>query len=169
MAISWLDPAQTNLTGQTLIDVREYPEYAAGYIKGSRLMKASAIAETLDAAEPVVLICRSGRRALDAANTLEARGFTNLRILNGGIQAWQSAGLPLIKAAKIPVSLERQVRIIAGSLVLFFMLLGATISPWLFLGATFVAAGLVFAGITDICMMATLLGKAPWNRAATCN
>ena len=120
--------------------------------------------------EPVLLVCRSGKRAAQAADTLERLGFQNVNVLQGGFEAWKAAGLPTHIEEHKPWSLERQVRAIAGSMVLLFTLLGLVVSPW-FLGLTLlVGAGLLFAGVTDVCLMATALGKLPWNRrsGATC-
>jgi rhodanese-related sulfurtransferase len=153
---------------ELLIDVREFPEYAAGHIAGSQLVPLSTVATASaawDVATPITLICKSGRRAEQARQQLAARNFTHLSVLQGGIDAWRSAGKPLEATTRQPWSLERQVRITAGSLVLVTMLLAHFVSPYFFFATAFVGAGLVFAGVSDICMMATVLGKLPWNRA----
>lgn len=166
--IRFIPPAQLETRAARLIDVREYPEFAAAAIVGSVLVPLSTIekkAEDWKKTAGIVLICRSGRRALDAAQRLEKIGFTDLAVLEGGVEAWQTAGLPVQAAAEHkPWSLERQVRTIAGSMVVLSTILGLTVSPWFFAWALFVGAGLVFAGVSDICLMATLLGKLPWNR-----
>jgi hypothetical protein len=84
------------------------------------------------------------------------------------MEAWQRAGLPIAISERRPWSLERQVRAIAGTLVLLLTLLGLTTSPWFFAGTLFVGGGLLFAGVTDLCLMATLLGRMQWNRASQC-
>ena len=153
---------------ELLVDVREFPEFAAGHIAGSQLVPLSSLAAACaswDPATPITLICRTDRRANLAREQLAARKFTNLSVLDGGIQAWRAAGKPLEKAARQPWSLERQVRVAAGSLVLITLLLAHFVSPNFFFATAFVGAGLVFAGVSDICMMATVLGKLPWNRA----
>jgi len=152
---------------QLFIDVREFPEYAAGHIAGSQLVPLSTLAsvsESWDPATPITLVCKSGRRAEEAREQLAARNFTNLTVLAGGIEAWRAAGKPLEATARQPWSLERQVRIVAGSLVLITLLLAHFVSTYFFFATAFVGAGLVFAGVSDICMMATVLGKLPWNR-----
>jgi len=152
---------------ELLIDVREFPEYAAGHIAGSQLVPLATLAQASALwarATPITLLCRTERRAKLAREQLAALHFTNLAVLEGGIEAWQAAGKPLDKLARQPWSLERQVRIAAGSLVLITLLLAHFVSPYFFFATAFVGAGLVFAGVSDICMMATLLGKLPWNR-----
>lgn len=149
------------------IDVREYPEFAGGHIAGSELTPLGTLAEASAAwerAQPVMLVCRSGRRAEEARRLLAARGFLSVEVLAGGIEAWREQGKPLVSIARRPWSLERQVRIAAGSLVLLTLVLAAAVSRYFLLATAAVGAGLVFAGISDICMMASLLGRMPWNR-----
>jgi hypothetical protein len=115
-------------------------------------------------AEPLTLVCRSGRRAEQARQQLEADGFASVVVLAGGIDAWRAAGKPLETADRKLWAMERQVRIMAGSLVLISLILGFFVTPWLFLATGFVGGGLVFAGISDTCVMGSLLSKLPWNR-----
>jgi hypothetical protein len=112
------------------------------------------------------LICRSGSRSRQAAEAFEREGFANSVSVDGGTLAWERAGLPVVRGERKAISLERQVRIAAGSLVVLGTALGAFVHPG-FLGiAAFVGAGLVFAGITDTCGMGLMLAKMPWNRVA---
>ena len=164
-----LSPEQAQRNGHTVIDVREFPEHAAGAIIGSRLVPLSTVEKEAAAwkrEEPVLLVCRSGKRATQAADTLERLGFQNVNILQGGMDAWKNASLPINVEDKRPWSIERQVRAIAGGLVLLFTLLGLTASSWFFAGTLFAGAGLLFAGVTDVCFMATALGQLPWNKAS---
>ena len=149
-----------------LIDVREYPEFAAGHIEGSHLVPLGALDKTSegwDRSHPLTLICRSGQRSEQARQTLASKGFQHLDVLQGGIQAWTQAGKPLCVAASQPWSMERQVRVTAGSLVLASFALGLLTSRKFFVGAALVGAGLVYAGVSDTCMMGSLLGRMPWN------
>ncbi len=149
-----------------LVDVREAPEFAAGRIAGTRLIPQGGLATRageLDRARPVVLVCRSGKRSEQARGRLEALGFTDVACLEGGLMAWEAAGLPVEKDARAPWSLERQVRVAAGALVLLGVTLGFLVHPGLFGLSAFVGAGLVFAGITDWCGLGLLIAKAPWN------
>jgi len=150
----------------TLIDVREYPEFATGHIEGSQLVPLGTLSATCarwDKAAPLVLICRSGQRAEPARAMLAGNGFQSLEVPDGGVDGWRSAGKPLLVDARKPWAMERQVRVV-GSLVLGFVVLGMLVSPRLVIGAGLIGAGLVFAGVSDTCMMGSLLGRMPWNR-----
>jgi rhodanese-related sulfurtransferase len=152
--------------GCQLVDVREFPEYDAERVAGARLAPLSALEEGLggtDAQRPVYLMCRSGKRAALAAQRLAARGFKNLWVIDGGMQAWAAAGLPVERGAGRVWSLERQVRFAAGLLILAGVLL-SLISPWFILLSGFVGAGLTFSAVTDTCGMAMVLARMPWNR-----
>ena len=112
--------------------------------------------------KPVYVICRSGSRAAKACEAFAKAGFTNVINVDGGTQAWESAGLPVNRGKK-GMSLERQVRIAAG----FLVVLGVGLSflhPWFIGLSAFVGAGLMFAGITDTCAMGMLIAKMPWNK-----
>ena len=149
-----------------LIDVREYSEFAEGHIEGSELVPLGTLdkaSEGWDRFAPLTLVCRSGRRSENARQTLAGKGFTSLRVLDGGVQAWTSSGKPLTVAENKPRSMERQVRVTAGALVLTFFGLGLLTSKKFFVGAGLVGAGLVYAGVSDTCMMASVLGRMPWN------
>jgi rhodanese-related sulfurtransferase len=151
-----------------LIDVREYPEYAAGHIEGSSLVPLgilSQASESWDRTAPLVLVCRTQRRSEQALQLLASKGFTALSVLEGGVQSWSEAGGPLIISEHRPWSIERQVRAVAGSLVLLTMSLAYLLSPLFLIGTALIGAGLLFAGVSDICMMASLLGRLPWNRS----
>jgi len=113
--------------------------------------------------EPLYLICQAGSRSEKACEKFQQAGFSNVVSVAGGTLACMDAGLPLVRGQK-RMSLERQVRIAAGSLVLLGVLLGFFVHPALFGLSGFVGAGLVFAGITDTCGMGMLLAKMPWNR-----
>lgn len=154
----------------TLFDVRTPAEYGEAHIPGSRLMpldRLDADAVKAASANPAqcVLVCRSGKRAEQAYQKLTAAGCGNLAILDGGVTAWESAGLPVNRGRKA-VSLERQVRITAGLLVLTGVILGTSVHPGFYGLSAFVGAGLTFAGVTDWCGMAMILAKMPWNQRA---
>ena len=149
-----------------LIDVREYPEFAEGHIESAELVPLGTLdkaSEDWNRSQPLTLICRGGRRAELARQTLAAKGFQSLTVLEGGVQAWTNGGKPLTVAANRPWSMERQVRVAAGSLVLAFFGLGLLASKKFFVGAGLVGAGLVYAGVSDNCLMASVLCRMPWN------
>lgn len=153
-------------TPPLLLDVREYAEFAGGRLPGARLLPLAELegrAGELPRDREIVTVCRSGRRSADAAEKLGQLGFTKVSGLDGGLMAWEQAGLSLERDARAPWALERQVRLVAGLLVL----LGLSLShvwPAAIALAWFVPAGLVFAAITDSCAMGMLIAKLPWNR-----
>jgi len=114
--------------------------------------------------QTVYVICKSGGRAAKACERFHAAGFTNVASVEGGTEAWEAAGLPLVRGASRVLSLERQVRIGAGSLVLLGVILGWNVHAAFFGLSAFIGAGLIFAGVTDWCGMGLLLAKAPWNQ-----
>ncbi len=156
----------------TLFDVRTPAEFETAHIPGSYNVPLDALDEHADALSrhldaPLVLICRSGNRADQAQRTLAAAGMANLAVLAGGILAWQAAGGPL-RRGRPRWDLERQVRLIAGSLVLAGLLASLAFEPAKWLAAA-VGAGLTFAALTNTCAMGALLSKLPFNRAPSCD
>lgn len=151
----------------TLIDVREPGEFAGEHIPGATLVPLSKFdlrKITQNADTQLVLYCRSGSRSQMAAQKLLEAGFESVSQLSGGIGAWKEAGFPTIKNSNAPISLMRQVQIVAGSLVVTGTLLGILVSPGFLILSGFVGAGLVYAGITDTCMLGTMLSKLPYNQ-----
>jgi rhodanese-related sulfurtransferase len=153
-----------------LIDVRtpaEFEQVHVGFAKNIPLdqLDANAVMRSGNGAEgePLYLICHTGARSQKACEKLQQAGYTNVVNVEGGTQAWDQAGLPVVRG-KATISLERQVRIAAGSLVLLGTGLGWFVHPAFFGLAAFVGAGLVFAGVTDTCGMGMLLARMPWNR-----
>jgi rhodanese-related sulfurtransferase len=152
-----------------LIDVREADEHARDRIEGSTLLAASSLGASAlpeDGERIVVLHCRSGQRSADVGARALAAGRPSIHHLAGGLLAWRDAGLPVIENRRVPISIMRQVQISAGSLVAIGTGLGAFVHPgWLVLSG-FVGLGLVFAGATGTCGMASVLALMPWNRRA---
>jgi len=155
------------------LDVRTPAEFEEVHIQGAVLhplsdLNPTKVQELASNKNGCVVICRSGGRARQASEKLVSSGVSNIAILEGGVTAWDNAGLPVIRGKKT-ISLERQVRIAAGALVFIGSALGFLVHPaWIALSA-FVGAGLMFAGITDTCGMAMMLAKMPWNtKGSTC-
>jgi rhodanese-related sulfurtransferase len=154
-----------------LIDVRTPVEYREVHAGPARLVPLDSLdpdaimrARSGSEGDPLYTICRTGGRGRQAAERLRAAGYTDVVNVEGGTLAWERAGLPVVRGLKT-MSLERQVRVAAGSLVVLGTGLGAFVHP-AFLGlAAFVGAGLIFAGISDTCAMGMLLARMPWNRA----
>lgn len=162
-------PAEVNKArgGSLLLDVRMPAEFEEIHIPGSVLhplsdLDPAAVRKLAEGKNSCVVVCRSGNRARQAAAKLEAAGVPHLAILDGGVLAWESAGLE-VKRGRKTISLERQVRIGAGSMVLAGVALGFLGNPAFFFLAGFVGCGLIFAGVTDWCGMGLLLAKMPWN------
>lgn len=157
----------------TLIDVRTPAEFRevhaeiARNVPLDRLRASDFVALRTGSNEPVYVICRSGSRGKQACEKLQQDGLPEIVNVEGGTQAWEVEGLPVVRGQKA-ISLERQVRIGAGSLVLIGVLLGWFAHPLFFGLAAFVGAGLVFAGVTDTCGMGLLLARMPWNRVSNC-
>lgn len=116
------------------------------------------------ASEPLYIICKGGTRGAKAQQKFVDAGYKNVVNVEGGTEAWVAAGLPVVRGKKA-VSLERQVRIAAGLIVLIGAL-AAIFTGNVYLAGipAFVGAGLMFAGITDSCAMGMLIAKMPWNR-----
>jgi rhodanese-related sulfurtransferase len=153
-----------------LIDVRTPAEYREMHADVAVLMplgswdpKVLMAQRGRNPSSPLYTICRSGSRGKMACEKLAAAGCSNVINVDGGTAAWVEQGLPVVRGAKA-VSLERQVRIAAGTLVLLGLLLAQLVHPYFALLTGFVGLGLVFAGITDTCGMAILLSRMPWNR-----
>jgi len=154
-----------------VLDVRTPVEYAQIHVREARLeplekfeSKESIERLLLPKDKPVYLLCRSGTRAAKAAEALRKAGYDQPVVVEGGTLGWIQAGLPVERSEKNIISLERQVRIGAGSLVLLGVILSFVIHPAFIALSAFVGGGLVFAGITDWCGMGLLLAKAPWNQ-----
>lgn len=153
-----------------LIDVRTPVEYREVHAKQARNVPLDRLdPKTLmesrngSSEEPLYVICRTGNRADRACRKFDAAGYSNIVNVEGGTVGWEQAGLPVVHGKKA-ISLERQVRIVAGFLTLIGAVLALTVSIWFALLPAFIGAGLAFAGITDTCGMAMLLAKMPWNQ-----
>ncbi len=153
--------------GAVLIDIRETDEFARSHVKGAQSHPLSTWEKahlTVDPDADVIFTCRSGMRTAGACDRLAARVNGNAFVLDGGLDAWAKAGLPVETNADAPMEIMRQVQIAAGSLVLIGVIFGFLVTPAWFALSAFVGAGLTFAGVSGYCGMARLLMLAPWNR-----
>jgi rhodanese-related sulfurtransferase len=153
-----------------IIDVRTPGEFAAGHIAGSYNVPLAALAEhqaelCQQGARPVFLVCQSGRRAAVAEEQLRQARLDSVHVLDGGMVAWERAGLPLarLEADSAPWTLERQVRLVAGGIVAATVA-ASLVWPPARLVAGAVGAGLVLAAVTDTCAMGSLLARLPYNK-----
>jgi rhodanese-related sulfurtransferase len=155
--------------GAVLIDIREGDERVRAQIAGSAHMPLSKLDQIASApaakGQVVVFHCKSGNRTAVNAAKLSAKTPCDAYVLDGGIDAWTAAGLPVIASdKKPPIEIIRQVMIVAGTMALMGVVLGLNVSPvWFYLSA-FVGLGLIFSGVTGYCLMAYILRHMPWNK-----
>lgn len=155
------------------IDVSTRAEFNSLHVQGAKLypfqnFKQEELERDFRAQKPkgkeIYILCRSGTRARMVAKILSQMSDIIPIVVDGGTQACAKIGMPLNRSEYIVMSLERQVRIAAGSLVFAGVVLGTLIQPEFYGLSAFVGAGLVFAGLTDTCAMGIVLAKMPWNR-----
>lgn len=172
MSLATISPEQAKRLmdeGAVLVDIREADEHARERIAGAHHLPLSKLREASIAAEkgkPVIFYCRSGARTLANAPGLAGKIDADCQayVVDGGLNAWKKARLPVIADRRQPLELQRQVQIGAGSLTLIGTLLGLLVSPWFFAVPLFVGGGLSTAGVTGFCGMARVLVHMPWNR-----
>ncbi len=151
-----------------LIDVRTPVEYREVHVECAKNiplheLKPADLLNDSNAQQTIYVICKAGGRGRQACEKLIAAGCNTVINVVGGTDAWDQAGFPVVRGKKA-ISLERQVRIAAGSLLLVGTSLAIFVNPWLVVLNGLIGAGLVFAGVTDFCGMGLLLAKMPWNK-----
>ena len=154
-----------------LVDVRSASEFATAHLPGAiniPLEQVQMRTADLTIGSPVVLVCQTGTRARIAADLIQG-GDRNIIVLNGGTDAWIRAGNPTVRSTASRWALERQVRLIAGLLVVIGVALGVAVNPWWLVVPGFVGCGLTFAGLSNLCLMGEGLARLPWNRARHSN
>ncbi|MFC0224969.1 rhodanese family protein [Serratia aquatilis] len=157
--------------GAHLLDIRSADEYAHEHIAQASLLPLTAIEkgeklQQLTEQDVVIFHCQSGRRTAENAPLLATAVFpAKIYVLEGGLNGWKQQGNSVVKNKNQPLPIMRQVQIAAGSLILLGTILGYLFSSLFFLLPGFVGAGLIFAGVSGFCGMATLLAKMPWNNA----
>ncbi|MFD4371572.1 rhodanese-like domain-containing protein [Streptomyces sp. NPDC058486] len=174
-----LDPAEARdrLDALTVVDVRTPAEYASGHLPGALNVPLDSLGRALPALKAaagrgdLLVVCQSGSRSAAARDRLAAHGVTALD-LAGGTSGWAAAGHALDRPAGAPArpawAMDRQVRLVAGTLVLIGLALGLLVHPAFQLLSAGIAGGLVFSALTNTCGMALMLGKLPYNRANAC-
>jgi rhodanese-related sulfurtransferase len=154
-----------------LIDVRTPAEFSEVHINFARNVPLDRLDEAFPASRasqtggPLYVVCRTGGRGRQACERLAKAGYGDVINVEGGTLAWEAQGLPVVRGEKV-ISLERQVRITAGSLVLLGAVLALLVHPYCIGLSAFVGAGLIFSGVTDTCGMGLLLARMPWNQVA---
>lgn len=152
-----------------LIDIREPDEFARSHAPGALSRPLSHFEEAhlkIEAGRDVVFTCKTGMRTGSNCDRLAAAVDGDAFVLEGGLDGWAKAGLPVETDKSRPIEINRQVQITAGSIVLIGAVLGWLVHPGFYGLSAFVGAGLTFAGLSGTCMMANILMMAPWNRRA---
>jgi rhodanese-related sulfurtransferase len=160
-----------------VLDVRSVAEYRAGHIPGAQLipidtLSADALAQafkrpSLGREETLYITCHAGPRAVQAADRLQQAGYTNVKLIEGGTRRWEQLGLPVERCGKA-LSLERQVQIAIGSLLVLKVFLGFSVHELFFALVAMIGIGLIVAGTTRWCGMTRLIARLPWNRNTNC-
>ncbi|MFZ4777321.1 MAG: rhodanese-like domain-containing protein [Terrimicrobiaceae bacterium] len=159
----------------TLIDVRTPAEFEAVHVPGARLMPLDTLdcagvlagREKAGDASPVHILCHSGVRAKQAAGKFAAVGFEDCVVIEGGTQAWADAGFPVERGERAVLPLDRQMQLTIGLIVLTGVLLAYFLNPaWIWLSA-FAGCGLIFAGLSGICPLRSVIAKMPWNQGGS--
>jgi rhodanese-related sulfurtransferase len=147
-----------------LIDCRSASEFATGHVPGSINIPAEELdarRHDIDAGRPVIFICASGRRAAAAAELVEHG--RPVGVLDGGIKAWASSGREVVMNTASRWSLERQVRLVAGTLAALGGI-ASFIDPRWGLVPVMIGLGLTFAAVSNTCALGEVLMRMPWNR-----
>jgi len=155
-----------------ILDVRTPAEFETAHIPSSYNVPLDLLREhraklSAHLDENVVLVCRSGARATQAEQSLAEAGLSNVKVLTGGILAWQAADAPVNRGA-LRWDLERQVRFVAG-LVMLLSIAVSVFVPSVRYVAGAVGLGLALAALTNTCLMGMLLARLPYNRGASCD
>jgi rhodanese-related sulfurtransferase len=164
----WLDQG----VDVRVLDVRSPAEFDGVHIPGAYNVPLDTLGEHAEdiqrhVDEPVVLVCRSGMRASQAEQRLAAAGMGNVKVLDGGMMAWERID-GNVRRGQARWDIERQVRLVAGSIVLISIIVSIWVPAARFV-AGFIGAGLTFAALSNTCAMGMLLSKLPYNRANTCD
>ena len=163
----WLESGEA-----ILVDVREADEHARERIQGAHLaalstFNPSQVSAMAKPGQRIVMHCKSGRRATDAARMMAEFASTGLAIssMTGGIEGWKTEQLPVVlNTAVSKISVMRQVQIVIGLGVLAGAALAWFVHPAFIVIPAFFGAGLTFAGVSGTCALASIIGKMPWNK-----
>jgi len=152
-----------------LVDVRSHAEFRASHVPGAHNIPLDELGEKIgdevkDKDQTLYLMCSCGNRSGKGCEEMEEMGYHNVISIEGGIIEMKRLGMKIIEEEHHVMSIERQVRITAGSLVLIGLILGFLVHPGYFAISAFIGMGLVFAGITNTCGLGLLLARMPWNK-----
>jgi rhodanese-related sulfurtransferase len=166
--------ANARKTTALFLDVRTPAEFEEAHIEGSVLhplnnLAPGEIEKLASGKNNCVIICQSGSRARLAAAKLKASKLPGPCILDGGVQAWIDAQLPVIRGERKVLPLMRQVQITIGFVSAVGAALALVVDPRFAIIPLFTGCGLLFAGLSGFCGLALLLARMPWNQASSCN
>ncbi len=170
MPLPRISPSDAKLlidNGALLIDIRELEEHARERIPGSRNHPLTNLREgTISANAPAVIFhCKSGNRsALNARLLANATKDVDAFVIDGGIDGWKAAGLPIVKDSLQPIELDRQVHIVAGIITLIATFLGYFINPVFYGVSAVVAVALIITGMTGSSAIKKVMRVMPWNK-----
>ena len=155
-----------------LLDVRTGGEYEASHIPGAWNVPLATLSEHVrefaKVGRPMILICQTGNRAQQAHAKLQSAGKQGLHVLEGGMNAWEAAGGDVVRGETTKWALDRQVRLVAGSLVMAGIA-GSMFVPKLKFLSAGVGFGLAFSAVTNTCAMASMLARLPYNSSDHCD
>jgi rhodanese-related sulfurtransferase len=154
---------------QELLDVRTASEYSSEHVPGAKLvplneLNVEGILARHAPGRPIYVLCQAGARAARAIEQLERAGCDDCVLVEGGMQAWMEAGLPVHRGVRRALPIMRQVQIVVGSLSAAGAVLALLVNVWFAVVPLLLGCGLVFAGVTGTCGMALMLARMPWNR-----
>lgn len=155
-----------------IVDVRTPGEFDTAHIDGAINLPLDQVDApqariVRDAGGRMLLICQSGNRATQACTKLARAGLTEATVLTGGMNAWIAAG-GTVQRGRPRWSLERQVRLAAGLIVLLAIVVSVWLPATRYL-AGLLGAGLTLAAVTNTCLLGMLLARLPYNRGASCD
>jgi rhodanese-related sulfurtransferase len=165
--ISAVDARALIVKGALLVDIRGPDEFSREFIAGAKNIPLSKIGNAAVGLGHSIVIfqCKTGMRTSVNAVALLQAVNCEAYILDGGIDAWKSSGLPVTTNKSQPIEMVRQMQIVAGSLALLGVVLGYSISPTFFALSGVIGAGLLFSGVSGTCAMLHVLKMMPWNHA----
>jgi rhodanese-related sulfurtransferase len=168
MSLPAISPAEAKRLieeGALLIDIRGADEHARERIPGARNVPLDRLTSLQGEARALVFHCRSGHRTTVNAGRLAEAAGCEAYVVEGGIESWKRAGLPVITNRRQPIEIMRQVQLAAGGLVLVGILLSSFVNPAFLAVSVLVGAGQILSGVTGWCGMAELLKRMPWNQS----
>lgn len=174
ITVSELKNFLSNTPSSNLVDVRTPAEFETLHVPGARPIPLDSLncpeflAERKRGGDtsPIFLLCQSGVRAKKAAEKFAVLGCQDCLVVEGGTQAWKDAGYPVTRGERAVLPLDRQLQLAIGTIVLSGVLLAQFLHPaWIWLSG-FAGCGMIFAGLSGICLLRSAIAKMPWNQGS---